>query len=170
MTIDDVAYDILERTPVGRVMVAVSDRGVCHVGMGRSASVAELRRRFPGARVRRDRARTAAAREQLREYFAGTRRVFTVPVDWRAVESPFRRRVLQACARVPAGATVTYGELARAVGSPGAARAVGGAMATNPVPIIVPCHRVCATTGLGGFTGGLDRKRTLLRHEGALLV
>ncbi len=170
MSLDDVAWDVLERTPIGRVIVAVSPRGVCFVGMGRAASPAEVRRRFPGARVRRDRARAAAAREELREYFAGTRRAFTVRVDWQVVPSTFHRRVLQACARIPAGATRTYGELARAVDAPGAARAVGAAMASNPVPIIVPCHRVRAATGLGGFTGGLERKRTLLRLEGALLV
>ncbi|CAJ36529.1 methylated-DNA--[protein]-cysteine S-methyltransferase [Methanocella arvoryzae] len=81
--------------------------------------------------------------------------------------TPFRIKIMEALRRVPAGETVTYGELAAAAGSPGAARAVGNVMARNPVPIIVPCHRVVATNGLGGFTGGLDVKRKLLRLEGA---
>jgi methylated-DNA-[protein]-cysteine S-methyltransferase len=74
----------------------------------------------------------------------------------------FRKKVMQELRKVPAGSTVTYGELAVAAGSPGAARAVGNVMATNPVPLFVPCHRVIATDGLGGFTGGLDVKRALL--------
>jgi methylated-DNA-[protein]-cysteine S-methyltransferase len=81
--------------------------------------------------------------------------------------TPFRKKVMQELCKVPAGATVTYGELAAASGSPGAARAVGNVMATNPVPLFVPCHRVVATQGLGGFSGGLDVKRALLKLEKA---
>jgi len=81
--------------------------------------------------------------------------------------TPFKKKVMQELCKVPAGATVTYGELAAAAGSPGAARAVGNVMATNPVPLFVPCHRVVATQGLGGFTGGLDVKRALLKLESA---
>lgn len=81
--------------------------------------------------------------------------------------TPFRKKVMQELRKVPAGATVTYGGLASACGSPGAARAVGNVMATNPVPLFVPCHRVVATNGLGGFSGGLDVKRSLLKLESA---
>jgi methylated-DNA-[protein]-cysteine S-methyltransferase len=103
---------------------------------------------------------------ELAEYLAGARREFSVPVDWDAV-SGFTRRVLEACARVPFGETVSYGELARAVGSPRAARAVGQALGRNQAPMIVPCHRVLAAGGkLGGFGGGLERKRWLLELEG----
>lgn len=105
------------------------------------------------------------ALRELREYLAGERREFTVPVDWRQVHG-FGRQVLEACARIPYGETVSYGELARRVGSPRAARAVGQALGRNRVPLIVPCHRVIAADGgLGGFGGGLDRKRDLLALE-----
>ena len=79
--------------------------------------------------------------------------------------TPFRKKVMQELCKVQAGTTVTYGELAAAAGSPGAARAVGNVMATNPVPLFVPCHRVVATQGLGGFSSGLDVKRALLKLE-----
>jgi methylated-DNA-[protein]-cysteine S-methyltransferase len=82
--------------------------------------------------------------------------------------TPFKRSVMDALFRIPAGETMTYGELAEAAGRPGAARAVGHVMATNPIPLIFPCHRVVATDGLGGFTGGLELKRKLLKLEGAL--
>lgn len=82
--------------------------------------------------------------------------------------TPFQRSVLEAIFRIPAGETMTYGEVAAAAGKPGAARAVGNVMAMNPVPLILPCHRVVASDGLGGFTGGLEVKRKLLRLEGAL--
>lgn len=82
--------------------------------------------------------------------------------------TPFQRAVLEAIFRIPAGETMTYGEVAAAAGKPGAARAVGNVMAMNPVPLILPCHRVVAADGLGGFTGGLEIKRKLLRLEGAL--
>lgn len=113
---------------------------------------------------RRDDAHPVA--RELREYFSGRRRAFTSPVDL-AGEPPFRRRVLEALCRVPFGATTTYGELARATGSPKAARAVGQAVGANPVPVVVPCHRVLAADGrIGGFGLGLDAKRKLLEIEG----
>jgi methylated-DNA-[protein]-cysteine S-methyltransferase len=124
--------------------------------------------KVPADAVRDD--RHPAAR-QLREYFAGRRREFTLPVDLSAVPA-FRRRVLEALEKnVGYGRTTTYAELARLAGSPDAARAVGSAMATNPVPIVVPCHRVLAAgRRLGGFGFGLPAKRTLLQLEGALVV
>jgi methylated-DNA-[protein]-cysteine S-methyltransferase len=108
-------------------------------------------------------------RRQLEDYFAGRRRAFDLPLDW-SLTSGFQRRVLQELyAEVGFGDTVTYGELAGRVGHTEAARAVGIAMATNPLPVVVPCHRVVASGGqLGGFGGGLEMKRWLLTHEGAL--
>lgn len=118
----------------------------------------------PGARPGRDE-RIAA---QLDEYFAGRRTRFDVPVALDAVPGEFRRRVLATLAAgVGHGETVTYGELAAMAGRPGASRAVGGAMAANPVPILVPCHRVVAAGGrIGGYGGGLGTKRALLALEG----
>jgi methylated-DNA-[protein]-cysteine S-methyltransferase len=104
---------------------------------------------------------------QLADYFAGRRPTFDVECDLSGVTT-FQRRVLAACRRIPAGQVATYGELARRAGRPGAARAVGRAMATNPVPLVIPCHRVVAADGsLCGFsgTGGLTMKRRLLEHE-----
>lgn len=103
----------------------------------------------------------------LEAYFATGRDHFSGYSPDYAGMTPFRKKVMQELCKVPAGATVTYGELAAASGSPGAARAVGNVMATNPVPLFVPCHRVVATQGLGGFSGGLDVKRALLKLEKA---
>jgi methylated-DNA-[protein]-cysteine S-methyltransferase len=113
--------------------------------------------------------RLDAVRRQLDEYFDGTRHEFDLPVDYR-LSSGFRRTVLERLARVPYGHTVSYHDLAVEVGNAGASRAVGSAMATNPIPIVLPCHRVLRTGGgLGGYGGGLDVKEYLLRLEGALL-
>ena len=117
-----------------------------------------------GATAPADLLRRAA--EQLQAYFAGEAVAFDVPVDLSRL-SPFRQRVLQALCGVPPGAVVTYGELARQVGAPSAARAVGQALHHNPVAPIVPCHRVVGASGaLTGYGGGLDMKRLLLRLEG----
>lgn len=107
------------------------------------------------------------ALHEIEEYLEGRRRVFTVPVDDTGLSS-FARGVIRGCRRVDYGQTISYGELAARIGQPGAARAVGQVMARNPVPLIVPCHRVVAAGGgLGGFGGGLDRKRELLDLEAA---
>jgi methylated-DNA-[protein]-cysteine S-methyltransferase len=107
------------------------------------------------------------AEREILEYLAGRRRTFTVPADLSGLP-PFHQRVLRQARRIPCGRTATYGELAASVGRPRGARAVGQAMARNPVPLVVPCHRVVAAGGgLGGFGGGLDLKRRLLALEGA---
>jgi methylated-DNA-[protein]-cysteine S-methyltransferase len=107
------------------------------------------------------------AARQLEEYFAGERAEFDVRLDWGSIGG-FRRRALEQLAAIPYGETRTYTQLAAAAGNPAAVRAAGSACATNPWPVIVPCHRVLRTDGtLGGFLGGLDMKRGLLRQEGA---
>lgn len=102
--------------------------------------------------------------DQLDEWFAGRRQAFDLPLDLHG--TAWQQRVWDVLLEIPFGATVTYGEVARRAGRPGAARAVGHAVGRNPVAIVVPCHRVVATNGLGGYTGGLDIKRWLLAHEG----
>lgn len=99
----------------------------------------------------------------VQEYFAGTRRDFPLPLDLE--DTPFRLAVWYACAAIPMGQTMTYGQLAAQLGKPGASRAVGGALHVNPVPLLIPCHRVLSSTGLGGFGGGLPLKTALLAHE-----
>ncbi len=110
------------------------------------------------------------AARQIQEYLYGRRQRLTVPVDWELI-SGFARQILGACTQIAYGQTVSYSELARRAGKEGAARATGQALATNPVPILVPCHRVVCADGsldgsLGGFSGGLEMKRRLLELEG----
>ena len=112
-------------------------------------------------------AHAARAEREIREYLAGRRRRFTVPLDIEDLP-PFHRKVLRTLRKVPYGKTVTYGQLAARAGRPRSARAVGRAMAANPLPLVIPCHRVVASGGgLGGYGGGLDLKRRLLALEGA---
>jgi methylated-DNA-[protein]-cysteine S-methyltransferase len=107
-------------------------------------------------------------RRELDEYFEGRRQRFSVPIDW-SLTKGFGRGVLRAAARIPYGKVKTYSEMAKAAGSPRAVRAAGNALGANPMPIVVPCHRVLRTGGgFGGYTGGLDRKEFLLRLEGRL--
>jgi methylated-DNA-[protein]-cysteine S-methyltransferase len=158
-------------SPVGRVLVAASDTGLVRVGFRRNEAsfVADLQRSLDAEPVRSP-ARTAEIVHQLRAYFAGERRAFDLQIDFRHV-SPFLRRVLSAAAAVPAGQVVSYGEIARRIGQPRGSRAVGQALGRNPMPIILPCHRVIAAGGkIGGYGGGLRMKRTLLRIEGARLA
>jgi len=110
----------------------------------------------------------ARTRDQLSEYFAGTRTSFDLPLDPRG--TPFELRVWEELRAIPYGATRSYSDIARRLGDPQSTRAVGAANGKNPIPIIVPCHRVIGAHGeLTGFGGGIDRKRWLLEHEGALL-
>jgi methylated-DNA-[protein]-cysteine S-methyltransferase len=104
-------------------------------------------------------------RDELADYFAGRRHRFTLALA--PAGTPFQRRVWQALQTIPYGVTVTYGELAEQLGQPTASRAVGGANGRNPIAVVIPCHRVVAGNGLGGYTGGLDLKRWLLSHEGS---
>jgi methylated-DNA-[protein]-cysteine S-methyltransferase len=106
-------------------------------------------------------------RRELEEYFAGRRRRFELPLDWSLV-GPFGQRVLRAASAIPYGGVLTYTQVAAEAGSPRGSRAAGNALGSNPIPIVVPCHRVLRSGGaLGGYAGGLDRKRWLLELEGA---
>jgi methylated-DNA-[protein]-cysteine S-methyltransferase len=163
----DVAYDLAD-SPVGDLLVAVTERGLCRIAYRPDDALDELSADF-GARVLRIPKRVDRVKRELEEYFAGTRRDFDLETDLSAVPA-FQQQVLRELARVPFGEVTTYGALAAQVGRPRAARAVGGAMNRNPIPIVLPCHRVVGSNGkLVGYAGGLDRKEALLRLEGALL-
>ncbi|MEU8103559.1 methylated-DNA--[protein]-cysteine S-methyltransferase [Nonomuraea muscovyensis] len=152
-------------TPVGPFTLAVTEEGLVASGWG---SRERLGGRLGLAEVH-DPDRTASVVAELDDYFAGELRVFETPIDWR-LTSGTRRLVLQALHRVPYGTAVTYGELATRSGSTVPARGIGSIMGSNPIPIVVPCHRVIAGNGLGGFSGGegVETKRWLLTHEGYL--
>lgn len=144
-------------SPLGPLHVAVSEAGLARLVFPREPHG----RLTAGDRVEN-------VRRQLEEYFAGERREFTLPLDLGSAGG-FRLRALEALSRIPYGETVTYAELAGRAGNPRAARAAGHACATNPIPIVVPCHRVLGSDGgLHGYGGGLDVKEQLLRLEGAL--
>ena len=147
-------------SPLGRLTVAATERGLCGIYF-------EQHRHFKGKDGwHHDPAHAVvrAAVRELEEFFAGTRDRFDVPLDLHG--TPFQQEVWQQLLRIPFGATVSYGEHARAVGRPKAARAVGAAIGRNPVSIIVPCHRVVGNNGsLTDYAGGLERKRLLLELE-----
>ena len=153
-------------SPIGRVLLARTERGICAIDLGEDDErlVAALRREFGGARLERDDDGMRQWAEAVQSNIAGSQPHLDLPLDVRA--SAFQRRVWEALREIPYGETRTYGQVAAAIGSPGAARAVGRACATNPVAIVVPCHRVVASGGrLGGYSSGLDRKRWLLDRE-----
>ncbi len=156
-------------TPAGRVLAAVTDRGLVRIAYldthgGADAVVDDLARRL-SPRILEQPADLDALRRELDEYFTGTRRAFDLPIDWSLVPG-FGRRVLRATARIPYGDRATYGDVAALAGCPGGARATGNALGANPIPIVVPCHRVVRSGGaLGGYTGGIDRKLLLLGVE-----
>jgi AraC family transcriptional regulator of adaptative response/methylated-DNA-[protein]-cysteine methyltransferase len=154
--------------PEGVALVAATPRGLCSVLIGHDpdALADALRVEFPAAEVARDDTALAELAAIVSDLASGRRRpdAATIPLDVYA--TAFRRRVWEALRRIPAGETRSYGQIAAEAGAPGAARAVGTACAANPVPIVVPCHRVVATGGkLGGYSGGLARKRQLLDAE-----
>ena len=160
----DVRYDVTE-SPVGELFLATTERGLCRISYRIEGQDEELARLF-GVRVLRT--PLDAVRRELDEYFEGDRREFDLPLDLRV--APFHEAVLHELARVPYGRTETYGALAAKVGRPKAARAVGTVMNRNPIPIILPCHRVVGANGsLTGYAGGLHVKRALLELEGAML-
>lgn len=160
------------KTPIGELVLTASDTALTGVFFPTSRRGAAPTHRGdwtpdngkgPAAAI------LARAREQLGEYFAGTRKVFDLPLE--ALGSAFEHRVWNALRLIPYGTTMTYGELAKKLGDPLQSRAVGTANGKNPIPIIVPCHRVIGSNGdLTGFGGGLETKRWLLQHEGSLLL
>ncbi len=150
--------------PFGVVRGAATDEGLALLVLPGSDWDGQLAPLVRDASVREG---DHPAAHEIREYLAGERRAFEFPLDLRLVRGTFGRVVLACLTEVPFGELVTYGELARSAGRPGAARAVGGAVGRNPLPIVIPCHRVIAANGrLGGFSAGLPNKRALLALEG----
>jgi len=163
-------YDLIPRTLVGNVFIASTEKGLCAVYVGDKtldAFKAQLARMFPDETLKKSSPHLKAYRKELEEYFGGKRTSFTVPVDLSLVRSSFQRKVLRRLLALPFGRVTSYGELAERSGFPGAARAVGTTMASNPLAVVIPCHRVVASSGgLGGYSAGLSRKKKLLAHEG----
>jgi methylated-DNA-[protein]-cysteine S-methyltransferase len=162
----DVAYATLD-SPVGPLLLALTPHGlvrVAYVDGGEDQVLSELAARVSPRVIRAPR-KLDEPRRELDQYFAGGRREFELPLDWQLIRG-FGRKVLSAAARVPYGSVSTYKQMASEAGSPRAARAAGNALGANPLPIIVPCHRILHSSGgLGGYTGGLERKRRLLAIE-----
>jgi methylated-DNA-[protein]-cysteine S-methyltransferase len=163
----DVAYATLD-SPVGTLLLASTPNGLVRLAYidhaDEDSVLADLAVRV-SPRVLSSPRRLDEPRRELDEYFAGHRRQFDMPIDW-SLTCGFGRRVLQATALIPFGSVSSYKKVATEAGSPRAHRAAGNALGSNPLPIVVPCHRVLHSTGgLGGYTGGLDRKRLLLEIE-----
>jgi methylated-DNA-[protein]-cysteine S-methyltransferase len=164
----DATYRVVD-SPLGPLLLAATDAGLVRVAYAVEDHdrVLDALGGRVGSRILKDGKRFDDAARQLDEYFAGTRRVFDLPVDLRLAHG-FRLDVLRHLTAIPYGSTESYAEVATAAGSPRAVRAVGSACATNPLPIVVPCHRVVRSDGsLGGYLGGLPAKETLLHLEAA---
>ena len=163
----DVAYAETD-SPVGRLLLAATDRGLVRVSFQREDhdDVLEQLADQLSPRVLESPRRLDDVRRELDEYFEGERTAFDLPLDWSLTHSEFRRKVLERTAHIPYGGTLSYRDVATAAGNERAVRAAGTALGANPIPIVVPCHRVLRTGGaLGGYGGGLDAKRFLLALE-----
>ena len=166
----DVAYTV-EDSPVGPLLLASTGRGLVELGYEADKELDFMLERLAtkvSPRVLEAPARLDPVRRELEEYFEGKRLDFDIPLDW-SLTKGFTRRVLRATAKVPYGEVSTYRQVATKAGNERAVRAAGNALGANPIPIVVPCHRILRTGGsLGGYGGGVPRKEFLLRLEGAL--
>jgi len=164
----DVAYRVID-TPVGTLLLAATEKGLVRVAYAREDhdNVLDQLANNVSPRVLRAPARLDVATRQIDEYFAGRRRLFELPLDYQ-LSHGFRRAVLSHLPEIGYGATASYAAIAAAAGNPKAVRAVGTACATNPLPVVVPCHRVVRSDGtLGQYVGGTDVKKALLMLEAA---
>jgi methylated-DNA-[protein]-cysteine S-methyltransferase len=164
----DVAYAVVD-SPLGPLLAAATEKGLVRLAYARDEGldpILEALAARVSPRILEAPGRLDGARREIEEYFEGRRREFDLPVDL-ALVGPFAKRVLRATTAIPFGETRTYAEIAASAGTPTGARATGNALGSNPVPIVIPCHRVLRSGGaLGGYTGGLDIKRRLLTIEG----
>ena len=158
-------------SPIGLLMIAATDRGVCEIGFGKNESETQFLHhlRTRGFRPIHNQTAISDVAAQLAEYFRGERDHFEVPFDVSGI-TPFTQAVLKATAEVPFGHLTSYRGIAERIGQPSATRAVGNALGRNPIPVIIPCHRIVRSdSSLGGYTGGIQIKEKLLALEGALL-
>jgi len=166
----DVAYTLTD-SPVGKLLLATTPAGLVKLAYLDGDDEADVLQRLAAKlspRILASPRQLDEPRRELEEYFAGKRQRFDLPLDW-SLSHGFSRRVLEATYGIPFGSVSTYSGVASQAGSPRAYRAAGNALGANPIPIIVPCHRILhADGGLGGYTGGLERKRVLLCLEGRL--
>ncbi len=170
-TASTIYFSSVPDTPIGEIWIARSERGLVAIEWDskRSELLDYLTRRLKFS-VEENPHHLADIASQLREYLAGKRSRFEISIDWSQMR-PFQREALLATFAIPYGQTSTYGELATQIGHPRAARAVGRAEATNPMPLVIPCHRVLGADGkLRGYGGGLKIKKWLLQMEGAVLA
>lgn len=163
----EVAFETHD-SPFGRILVGATDRGVVRVSLpaeDEEEVLEDLARRASARIARSGRPALTRAREQLDQYFAGSRRTFELDLDW-SLTKGFRRDVLRQTALIPYGVTASYAEMADRAGRPAAVRAAGTALATNPLPILIPCHRVLRSDGTtGAYLGGPEMKSALLAME-----
>ncbi len=161
-----IQWDVIS-TPIGTLHIAINASGICEIKYTDDLNVF-LGVLDPIARTEHNPAALANITHQLTEYFDGNRAEFDVSID-EQVLTGFQKRVFQIVSAIPAGVVWTYGQVAKAINKPNASRAVGRALSTNPIPIIIPCHRVVGHDGkLTGYAGGIERKRHLLQLEGAI--
>ena len=168
---DTAWIESLDRSPLGTIWIALSERGLVAVEIGATQEeFSQYVESLGFGQITLDATLLATPVRQIGEYLAGQRRLFDIPIDWFVMTS-FQERVLRVTYVIPYGETTTYGDIARQIDKPRAARAVGRAQATNPMPLVIPCHRVVgADGGLHGYgaPGGLETKAWLLQLEGAL--
>ncbi len=164
----DVSYSTVD-SPLGTLLAASTKRGLVRLAFPEESvdSVLERLARAISPRIVESAGPLDGVRRELDDYFSGSRRRFDLPLDWSLI-GPFGRKVLHATSEIPYGGVLSYAEVAAEAGSPRGSRAAGNALGSNPIPIVIPCHRVLRSGGaIGGYGGGLDRKRYLLRLEGA---
>ncbi|MEM7333005.1 MAG: methylated-DNA--[protein]-cysteine S-methyltransferase [Chloroflexota bacterium] len=166
-------YQGIVETPVGSVRFALTSAGLVTVNLGGEEAqfLADVKRRTKADPMTSD-AKTAHIKQQIKAYFQDNLQIFDMHIDW-SIMTPFQSRVLKRVASIPYGRYLTYKDIAHEIGQPKAARAVGRANATNPIPLIIPCHRVLGSDGkLHGFAapGGIETKAWLLKHEGSWLL
>ncbi|MCR6110104.1 methylated-DNA--[protein]-cysteine S-methyltransferase [Bacillus sp. A301a_S52] len=159
-------------TPIGPVSLATSEKGICFVEFGPLQTthpifITKLKRYHIMAEVREEKGPLIEAEKQISDYFTGIRKGFDLPLD--LFGTAFQKLVWHEVQKIPYGSTASYKQIAINIGAPKAVRAIGGANNKNPIPIIIPCHRVIGSNGaMVGYGGGLDKKEALLKHEGAL--